>query len=413
MLIILVIILTTGYLLDLLLNIINNRHRVKSLPPELQDIYNEEQYAKSAAYEDANSRLDLIKSTFTFLLTLVLIVTGAFAAIDSWTHAVTSDFTLSALLFFGILFIGSDLLGLPFSIYKTFVIEEKFGFNRTTPSLFIMDKFKGYLLAVFLGGSLLALFILFYQLTGRSFWIYAWITFSIVSILLSMFYTSVILPLFNRLTPMQPGELRRSIEEYCLLAGFKLDNLFIMNGSKRSTHANAFFSGLGAKKKIVLFDTLVEKHSKEELVAVLAHEVGHYKRKHTRTTLMLSILQMGLMLFLLSWFVEDPAIAAAFGSSEKSFVLGLLGFTILYTPVSLITSLFMNVLSRKHEFEADAFAATTYGSEPLQHALKKLSADNLSNLTPHPFYVFFYYSHPTLLQRLRALKGVSSIKYQV
>lgn len=401
-------ILIAGYILDLVLNIINNKHRVNVLPAELRDIYNEEQYAKSSAYEDINSKLDLIKSTVSFLVTFIMIVTGAFAVIDQWSHTVSSDFMYSSLLFFGVLFIGSDILNLPFAIYKTFVIEEKFGFNRTTPALFVMDQIKGYLLAIFLGGSLLALFILFYQLTGKSFWIYAWITFSTVSILLSMFYTSLILPLFNKLTPMPAGQLRSRIEEYCTKAGFKLDNLFIMDGSKRSTRANAFFSGLGARKKIVLFDSLIEKHSEEELVAVLAHEVGHYKRKHTRTTLMLSVLQMGFMLFLLSWFVEDPAIAQAFGSETKSFVLGLLGFTILYTPVSVITSLAMNVLSRKHEYEADAFAATTYHASALQSALKKLSADNLSNLTPHPAYVFFYYSHPTLLQRLKALQQYQS-----
>lgn len=406
MLAILVTILAIGFFLDVVLNIINNKHRVQVLPDELKDVYNEEQYAKSSAYEEVNSRLDLIKSTFSFLLTLILILTGAFAAIDAWTHTITNDFLYSALLFFAVLFIGSDILSLPFSIYKTFIIEERFGFNRTTPDLFIMDKIKGYLLAIFLGGSLLALFILFYQLAGKSFWLYAWITFSVVSLLLSMFYTSVILPFFNKLTPMEPGELRESIEAYCRKAGFKLDNLFIMDGSKRSSRANAFFSGLGPKKKIVLFDTLVQNHSNEELVAVLAHEVGHYKRKHTRTTLILSVLQMGLMLFLLSWFIEEPSITTAFGGEGKSFVLGLLGFTILYTPVSLITSLFMNVLSRKHEYEADAFAATTYKSEPLQKALKKLSADNLSNLTPHPLYVFFYYSHPTLLQRIRALRAI-------
>lgn len=397
-------ILIAGYVLDLVLNIINNKHRVKVLPDEIKDIYNDEQYAKSSAYENINSKLDLIKSTVSFIITIILIVTGAFAALDQWSHTLSSDFMYATLIFFGVLFIGSDIINLPFSIYKTFVIEEKFGFNRTTPALFIMDQIKGYLLAIFLGGSLLTVFILFYQLTGKSFWIYAWVTFSIVSVLLSMFYTSVILPLFNKLTPMPAGKLRSSIEEYCAKAGFKLDNLFIMDGSKRSTRANAFFSGLGARKKIVLFDSLIEKHSEEELVAVLAHEVGHYKRKHTRTTLILSVLQMGFMLFLLSWFVEDAVIAQAFGSETKSFVLGLLGFTILYTPVSLITSLVMNVLSRKHEYEADAFAATTYQAFALQSALKKLSADNLSNLTPHPAYVFFYYSHPTLLQRLKALK---------
>jgi STE24 endopeptidase len=403
MIILLVSILTAGFLLDVILNVINNKYHI-ALPDEVKDIYNKEQYEKSIAYETVNSRFDLFKTTFSFILTLVMILTEVFAYIDEWSRSITPDIVWSTLLFSGVLFIGSDIISLPFSIYRTFVIEERFGFNRTTPSLFIKDKIKGYLIAVFLGGSLLAMFVLFYQLSGSNFWIYAWITFSVVSILLSMFYTSFILPLFNKLSPMQAGDLRTNIERYCSKVGFKLDNLFIMDGSKRSSRANAFFSGLGAKKKIVLFDTLVEKHSDDELVAVLAHEVGHYKKKHTRTMIALSVLQMGLMLFLLSWLIEDPAISKAFGADGKSFVLGLLGFTILYTPVSLVTSLVMNILSRKHEYEADAYAAETYSSQPLQTALKKLSADNLSNLTPHPLYVFFYYSHPTLLQRLQALK---------
>jgi STE24 endopeptidase len=403
MTILLVSILAAGFLLDVILNVINDRHRL-GLPDEVKDIYNKEQYEKSNRYEAMNSRFDLVKSTFGFIITLVMILSGAFAWIDEWTKSITTDLVWATLLFTGVLYIASDIINLPFSIYKTFVIEERFGFNRTTPSLFIIDKIKGYLIAVFLGGSLLAMFVLFYQLAGSNFWLYAWITFSGVSILLSMFYTSFILPLFNKLSPMPAGELRSNIETYCQKVGFRLDNLFIMDGSKRSSRANAFFSGLGAKKKIVLFDTLVEKHSNDELVAVLAHEVGHYKKKHTRTMLVMSVLQMGLMLFLLSWFIEEPAISKAFGAEQSSFVLGLLGFTILYTPVSLLTSLVMNILSRKHEYEADAYAAATYSSTPLQLALKKLSADNLSNLTPHPLYVFFYYSHPTLLQRLGALK---------
>ncbi len=403
MLTILLIVITAGFVLERVLHYLNRKNQQTTVPHEMKDIYADDVYKKSIAYEMANSNFENITSAFGFILTVTLIITGFFAWLDEWTKTISADLVWSTLLFFGVMAIASDMLNMPFSLYKTFVIEERFGFNRTTLKLYFVDKIKGYLLAGLLGGSLLAIFVLFYQLAGANFWWYAWITISIVSIFLSMFYASIILPLFNKLKPLEAGELRSSIEAYCKKVNFRLDNLFIMDGSKRSAKANAFFSGLGASKKIVLFDTLIEKHSNEELVAVLAHEIGHYKKKHTRTSIILSVLQTGLMLFLLSWFINQPALSIALGGKEASFTLGLLAFTILYSPLSTLIGILMNVLSRKHEFEADAYAATTFNSQSLKSALKKLSADNLSNLTPHPWYVFFYYSHPPLLERLKGL----------
>ena len=400
---IILFVITAGFILERWLHYLNKKHQQPAVPEEMEDVYPEDVYRKSIAYEMANSNFENITSTFSFILTLVLITSGFFAKLDEWTKTISGDLVWSTLLFFGLMAFLSDMINTPFAFYKTFVIEERFGFNRSTIKLFFTDKLKGYLLAGILGGSLLAIFVLFYQIAGNNFWWYAWITFSIVSIVLSMFYASIILPLFNKLKPLGEGELRNSIEAYCRKVNFRLDNLFIMDGSKRSAKANAFFSGLGGKKKIVLFDTLIEKHTNEELIAVLAHEIGHYKKKHTRTGILLSILQTGLMLYLLSWFINQPALAQALGGRESSFALGLLAFTILYSPLSTIIGITMNVLSRKHEFEADAYAAVTFNAQSLKSALKKLSADNLSNLTPHPWYVFFYYSHPPLLQRLKNL----------
>ena len=410
MLYIICIILLFEYFLERYLNHLNKKLYSYQLPEELKGIYDEEHYLKSQQYERANDKFSLITSTFSLILMLALLLTGSFALLEKWSLSKTTDLVWSTLLFFGVLALASDILQTPFALYKLFVIEEKFGFNRTTLKTFFLDKIKAYLLGGIIGGSLLALFVLFYQLTGNNFWIYTWIAVSIFTMIMVMFYASWILPLFNKLTPLPGGTLRKKIESYCEKVSFKLDNLFVMDGSKRSAKANAFFSGLGAKKKIVLFDTLIEKHTEEELVAVLAHEVGHYKRKHTRLTLLLSILQSGLMLFLLSKFIDSPQLSEAMGGTGKSFVLGLLAFGLLYSPVSMLLSIGMNMLSRKNEYEADQYAAATYEPEPMQSALKKLSVDNLSNLRPHPLYVFFYYSHPTLLQRLGALEKIKGLE---
>jgi STE24 endopeptidase len=306
-------------------------------------------------------------------------------------------------VFFAILMIASDILSLPFSLYSIFVIEEKFGFNKTTIKTFILDKIKGALVAAILGGVVLSLFVWFYSFTGELFWFWSWLLFVAIMLLMTMFYASVFVPLFNKLTPLPEGELRTEIEQYCTKVGFKLDNLFVMDGSKRSTKANAFFSGLGAKKRIVLFDTLVDNYTKEEITAVLAHEVGHYKKKHTLTSLILSALQVGVMLFLFSLVISSKQIPLALGIQEPSFHIGFLVFSILYTPLSMLTGVLMNMVSRKNEYEADNYAKTTYNHNPLILALKKLSGDSLSNLTPHPINVFVNYSHPTLLQRIRSL----------
>jgi len=374
------------------------------LPEELQGIYELEEYKKSQEYDKANSSFGFITSTFSILLMLAMLYFNGFALLDGFIRDYTTHPILMAMMFFGLLMIASDILGLPFSIYSTFVIEERFGFNRTTAQTFVLDKLKGYIIGGLLGGGLLALFIWFYESAGNLFWVYAWIAFSGFMILMTTFYASVIVPIFNKLTPLEEGELRSAIEEYCVKVNFKLDNLFVMDGSKRSAKANAFFSGLGSKKKIVLFDTLIKNHTNEELVAVLAHEAGHYKKKHTQGGVILSVLQTGLMLYILSLVIDSPLLAQALGSEIQSFHLGILVFGLLYSPLSMIMGIGMNMLSRKNEYEADAYARETYSSEALQSALKKLSVDNLSNLLPHPAYVFFHYSHPTLLQRLSALK---------
>jgi len=394
-----------NYLLGRVMSYLNDTKRSTSLPQELQGIYDEEKYKKQQEYDKETSRFSMISSTFSFIVMLLMLLFDGFAWVDSYVSGLIEHPILVVLVFFGMLGLASDIIGIPFSLYGIFVIEEKYGFNRTTVKTYILDKLKGYLLGGLIGGGLLALFVWFYNSAGEYFWVYAWLMFSGFAMFMTAFYASLIVPLFNKLTPLESGSLRSSIEAYCKKVNFKLNDLFVMNGSKRSAKANAFFSGLGAKKKIVLYDTLIENHTEEELVAVLAHEAGHFKKKHTRASLLISILQTGLMLYVLSLVIGSPSLSEALGVQGQRFHIGLLVFSLLYSPLSLIMGIGMNMLSRKNEYEADAFARDTYNGEALASALKKLSVDNLSNLTPHPFYVFLNFSHPTLLQRLNALKN--------
>ncbi len=400
--IIIISILVFDFLLERLLDYLNSTYWSNELPKELQGIYDAEKYKKSQDYQKVNQRFSLLTSSLSFAAMMLMLLFGGFAFVDNFVRQFTDNPILMALIFFGIIGFAADILNTPFGIYDTFVIEQKFGFNNTTVKTYIFDKLKGWLLAIVLGGGLLALFIFIYSKTGDNFWWIAWLVFSIISIFFSMFYSDIIVPLFNKQTPLEDGELRSAIEVFANKTGFKLKNIFVIDGSKRSNKANAYFTGLGSKKRIVLYDTLIKDHTTEELVAVLAHEVGHYKKKHTIKTIIISLIETAMMLYILSWFISNPVLSESLGTPQ-SFHISIIVFGILYSPLSMILGLAMNVLSRKHEYEADKFAAENYAAKPLADALKKLSVNNLSNLRPHPVYVFFHYSHPTLLQRLSAL----------
>jgi STE24 endopeptidase len=404
-LIIIYIILVFDFILERSLSYLNSSKTKQVLPKELEDVYDSETYQKSQDYKRENERFGMITASFSFILIILMLVFQGFAFADNYTREITQNPIFIALLFFGILSLASDILGIPFELYSIFGIEEKYGFNKTTPKLYITDKLKGYLLGAIIGGGLLALFIWFYTRVGADFWIYIWLVFTAFAIFMSMFYSNLIVPLFNKQKPLEEGELRQAITEFSTKAGFQLKNIYVIDGSKRSTKANAYFTGLGPKKRIVLYDTLINQLTTSEIVAVLAHEVGHYKKKHTYMGLAASIVQTGITLFLLSLFIGNPLMNEALGVFKPGIHIGLIVFGILYSPISTIIGLTMNVLSRKNEYQADRYAAS-YGFEnELISGLKKLSKNNLSNLTPHPAYVFFHYSHPTLLQRIKALKG--------
>ena len=397
-------ILVFGYVLERILDKLNMNHTLPVLPEELSDIFDQEEYKKSQMYKRDNTRFSFITSSVGLVVMLLLFFLGGFGWLDELLGSLGVHYIFHVLLFFGVFALLSDLLTTPFDLYNTFVLEERYGFNRTTVRTFILDKLKGWLLGALLGGGLLALITWIYMLTGKWFWLIALGLVTLVSLFMMMFYSNLIVPLFNKQTPLGEGSLRGKIEEFALKAGFKLDNIFVMDGSKRSSKANAYFTGLGPKKRIVLFDTLIEDLEEEEIVAVLAHEVGHYKFKHSTTGLILATLQSAIMFYLFSLFVGVDSFAVALGGTEASFHLGLVAFGVLYSPISMLTGLGTNALSRHNEFQADNYAKEKYEANSLISSLKKLSKNNLSNLTPHPVYVFFHYSHPPLLQRIRSLR---------
>ena len=401
-----------NYSFSNLLDYINHRNWKDEIPNELKDFYDKEKYKKAKNYALSKNKISLFSSSLSFLLVISLIVFNGYGIIDQFVSSsisrffeslqISSNFIQSG-IFFLILFILNSFISIPFSYYNTFVIEEKFGFNKTTKLTFFIDIIKSTLLSFFIGGILLFLALYLYENLNDGFWLWLWIGLSLLMILINMFYADLIVPIFNKLTPLDDGELRNKIEKYSKDVGYLLKNIYVIDGSKRSTKANAFFSGLGPRKTIALYDTLIEKHTENELVAVLAHEVGHFKKKHIFSGLIMSIIQIGIMSFFFELCLKLPEISIALGGLESSFHLGLVGFSIIFSPISILSGIIMNYNSRKNEFEADAYAKETFNGEDLSLALKKLSVDSLSNIYPHPLYVFFHYSHPPLIQRLRAL----------
>jgi STE24 endopeptidase len=403
---VIVFLVIASFLFEAFLEYLNSRKRSAELPDGLKDIYDEDKYLRSIEYEKVKQRFSLLRGMFSLILVLAMLFLGGFAVVDEISRYYSSNPVIIALLFFGIIMFAADILHIPFDYYGTFVIEERFGFNKSTPFIFFTDKLKGWLLGIIIGGMLLALITWFYYQTTNWFWVYALLLVSAFMVFMNLFYSSLIVPLFNKQTPLEDGELRDSISSMSRNAGFRLDDVFVIDGSKRSTKANAYFAGLGSKKRIVLFDTLISDLSVPEIVGVLAHEIGHYKKKHIISGMIISIIITAITLYILSVMVSNPELSSALGSGQPSFHLGLVAFGILYSPVSAIFGLFTNWLSRKNEFEADRFAAEHHSPEYLAEALKKLSVKNLSNLQPHPLYVFVHYSHPPLLKRLDALKNL-------
>ena len=394
-----------NYVFSNILELINSKNWKIHIPEEVKDFYDEKKYNKAREYKIETGRISFLSGTISFLISFGLIWFKGFGFVSNYIDLNFDSAFVKTSVFFLFFYLINFIISTPFSYYSTFYIEEKYGFNKTTIKTFFLDKIKSIGLSLLIGGTLLFLAMFVLDLFEKGYWIYLWIGLSAFVIFLNMFYAQLIVPIFNKLTPLDNGLLREKIEKYADQVGYSLKNIFVIDGSKRSTKANAFFSGLGPKKTIALYDTLIEKHSDEELVAVLAHEVGHFKKKHILLTLIISIIQLGLMSYLFEVCMSYNNIAQALGSSQMNFHIGLIAFSFVFSPIGLTIGIFLNILSRKNEFEADDYAKTTYDGNALQLALKKLSVDTLSNLYPHPLYVFVHYSHPPLIQRLSNLKS--------
>ena len=398
--ILLIVVIILNFLKDVFLDYLNSKNFDNKIPKIISDVYNSEKYLKSQKYKKSQYEFSKYSKIYSLIVVLCFFYFDGFLILDTFCRELFDNSILISLTFFGIIFFGNELLSLPFSIFFTFVIEEKFGFNKTTIKTYISDRLKSWFLTILFGGGILSFIIFQEQLIGENFWIVAWMFVTGITILLNGFYAQIIVPLFNTQSKLEDGELRTEIEKYSKKVGFNLSNIFVIDGSKRSSKANAYFSGFGKQKRVTLFDTLIDKLNKKQIVAVIAHEIGHYKKNHIIFNLFFSIIQTGIMLYILSLFIYMPVFSEALGIDNHSFHIGLITFSILFTPISEISSLIFNLFSRKFEYEADEFAKKTYDGKYLIEALKVLSKDSLSNLTPHPKYVWWHYSHPTLLQRV-------------
>ncbi len=398
---IILLILASHYALDLMADLLNMRHIKEDLPPEFDGFYDAIRYRKSQNYLRTTTRFGILTNTISTIITIIFILAGGFNFADRIALWFEFRPIPTGLIFAGIIMIAGRLISLPFSVYETFVLEEKYGFNRTTPKTFINDFLKEIILIIVIGGALFSGILWFFGKTGTAAWAYCWIAVTVFQVFMIFISPYVIMPLFNKFTPMPEGALRTALEEYARSQNFTMKGVFRMDGSKRSSKSNAFFTGFGRSRRIVLFDTLIENHTVEELVSIVAHEMGHYKKKHILKAMIRSFIVSGLMFFMLSFFIENKGLFAAFKMTHLSVYASLFFFGFLFTPIGTLLAIVGNMISRKHEYEADAFAAkTTSNPQAMITALKKLAVTNLSNLTPHPFKVFIDYSHPPVLERI-------------
>lgn len=400
---IIVIILVLEYVVGEIVDYFNLRHELKPVSPSLSQKFSYSIRKKMHLYHLANYKIGFFHSLFSLFVILTLLLSFGFGEIDTFLRKYSDSEIIVSLMFFGVVGLGSVILSLPWEIFNVFYIENRFGFNRQSIKLFMLDKLKSILLTVIIGGILIAALAYIYYQFPDNFWWFAWILFAVFSLFMSMFYSTLIVPLFNKQNPLEAGSLREKIEQVAARANFKLDNVFVIDGSKRSSKSNAYFTGLGPKKRIVLFDTLIKDLEEDEIVAVLSHEIGHYKKKHIIINVLAGILQTGFILYLFDFIASYNELYTAIGAGKPSFHLGLLVFGFLFTPISVLIGLGMNYWSRKAEYQADSFAASFGYKVKLKSALLKLTDKNLSNINPHPTYVFMHYSHPPLSKRLENL----------
>ena len=404
---VLLVILIAGFLFDSGLEWLNISNLKPQLPEIMKPFYDEDKYRKSVNYEKTNTTFSFFSQSFSFILIMAMMLFGGFSLLNQWVSSISETVYGRSALFFGVLFLVSDILSIPFQYYHTFVIEEKYGFNKSSLKTFVFDKLKGWVITAVIGGGLLMFLLWAFEATGNWFFLIFMSGLTLFSITISLFYTKLIVPLFNKLTPLPQGELADAIRDFALQHQFSVKEISVIDGSKRSTKANAYFSGFGPRKRIILYDTLINDLTVNEIVAVLAHEMGHSKKKHVLKGMVLSLLQTGIMVAILAWALRLPELSHALGVNELQIYINLLVFGLLYTPIAEALGIISNIFSRKFEYEADEYVSKAGISQSLINALIQLSVTNLSNLQPHPWYVFVHYSHPTLLQRMDAIKTSS------
>ena len=404
-LLLILIFLLGDYFLEQILSYLNIKALDDTVPEEFQDTINAEKYRKSQEYTRATSKFGLVQSTFSIVVLLIFLLSGGFNSVDLFIRSFHQGPIITGVLYIGVLLLLSSILALPFSFYSTFVIEERFGFNNTTIKTFCTDIIKGLFLSALIGIPILYLILWFFETTGGLAWLYCWIGLTLISVILQFLAPVLIMPLFNKFIPLEDGNLKEKVLSFAKKASFSIQGIYTMDGSKRSSKLNAFFTGFGKFRKIVFYDTLLEKLDDDEIIAVLAHEMGHYKHRHLFKMMAISICQTGLLFFLLSLFIGNENLFAAFQMENVSTYGALIFFSFIFSPVNLLLGIAVNILSRKHEFQADRYAASSPSrGKALINGLKKLSVANLSNLTPHQVMVFFHYSHPPVLQRIQALQ---------
>jgi STE24 endopeptidase len=388
---------------------LNVKNISNDIPEEFEKYYDKEKYDKAQRYLKEKTKFSVNSSTFFIIVQIIFITAGGFNAVDKFARLFGFGEIITGLIFAGILLLAVSILKIPFSAYNIFVIEEKFGFNKMTVKTFISDLLKSWIIGAIIGGVVFAVIIWFFGDFGSAAWVYAFAAVIIFELAITFIYPVAVMPLFNKFTPLEDGELKTSVEEYAKKQNFKMKGLFKMDNSKRSSKSNAFFAGFGRFRRIVLFDTLIQKHTADELTSVLAHEMGHFKLGHIIRQMIFGFATLGLMFFILSLFINSSWLFEAFRMERQSVYAGIIFFGFLYSPISMITNIISSILSRKHEYEADAYAVTTYKKpQSMIDALKKLSVDNLSNLSPHPFKVFLEYSHPPVLERIKAIKNIKT-----
>ncbi len=399
--------LISHFIIDTISSYLNIKSIRYDIPEEFSGFYDDEKYLKSQQYLKVNTLFSFVSSTFNLVVLFILFEFLVFNTLDLWIRSLTSNTIYMGLLFYGVYVFFNMIIGLPFSVYKTFIIETKFGFNTTTITTYILDKLKSILLTALFGAPLLALVLWFFESSSSMAWLYIWVTVSLFQLLMLFLFPSFIMPLFNKFNPLENQSLKKLIVDFAKEVSFPVNDIFEMDGSKRSKKSNAFFAGFGKSRRVVFYDTLLNNHTEPELLGVFAHEVGHYKCKHLFKQIALSISTLGLILYLLNIFLNSTQIFLDFNIDNASIYLSLLFFSFLVSPLNFLLGIFSSILSRKFEFEADAYAVNTTGDkESMILALKKLSVDNLSNLTPHPMKVFLDYSHPPVLERIKAIRSL-------